>query len=55
MVKSSGDYNISLAAGADLDEIARLFRAYAAKSQVDLRFQKFEEELAELPCKYAKR
>lgn len=39
--------------GADLEDIADLFRAYAASLPVDLGYQGFEAELAGLPGKYA--
>jgi len=39
--------------GADLKDIAGLFRAYAAALPVDLGYQGFEAELAGLPGKYA--
>ncbi|MBW8745522.1 MAG: GNAT family N-acetyltransferase [Sphingomonas sp.] len=39
--------------GADLQDIADLFRAYAASLPVDLGYQGFEAELAGLPGKYA--
>ncbi len=38
---------------ADLAEVRRLFRAYAAFLGVDLGIQGFEEELAGLPGRYA--
>jgi ribosomal protein S18 acetylase RimI-like enzyme len=38
--------------GADLDEIRRLFRAYADSLGVDLSFQDFEREYAALPGEY---
>lgn len=38
---------------ADLDDAARLFRAYAAALPIDLGYQGFEAELAALPGKYA--
>lgn len=37
----------------DLDEVRRLFRAYAEGIGVDLGFQGFQAELAALPGKYA--
>lgn len=37
----------------DLHEIAALFRGYAASLPVDLGYQGFDDELAELPGKYA--
>lgn len=38
---------------ADLEDVAALFRAYAASLPVDLGYQGFEAELAGLPGKYA--
>src|ERR1700729_431792 len=37
---------------ADLDEIRKMLREYAAWLEVDLCFQNFEEELAALPGEY---
>jgi ribosomal protein S18 acetylase RimI-like enzyme len=39
---------------ADLDQVRRLFRAYAEWLQVDLSFQGFAQELATLPGAYAR-
>lgn len=47
------DFTIAPAGAADLDAIRTLFRAYAASLPVDLSYQGFEAELAELPGKYA--
>ncbi|WBY09490.1 GNAT family N-acetyltransferase [Sphingomonas sp. 7/4-4] len=41
------------ASDEDLHEIATLFRGYAASLPVDLGYQGFGDELAELPGKYA--
>jgi len=40
------------AARADLDEIRTMLREYAAWLEVDLCFQNFDQELAELPGEY---
>ncbi|MFC0388105.1 GNAT family N-acetyltransferase [Muricoccus vinaceus] len=42
-----------VATGADLADVAGLFRAYAASLGVDLGYQGFEEEVAGLPGRYA--
>lgn len=39
--------------GEQLDEIRKLFRAYSESLEIDLCFQNFEEELKDLPGKYA--
>ena len=44
---------VELDACASMDEIRRLFLEYAQAIQVDLCFQGFERELAELPGGYA--
>lgn len=38
---------------SDLDEIRTMLREYAAWLEIDLCFQNFEQELAELPGEYA--
>ncbi len=38
---------------ADIEHARRLFREYAAWLEIDLCFQNFEKELAELPGEYA--
>jgi carbonic anhydrase len=43
---------VEVTAGADLDEVRRLFGEYAAWIGVDLSFQGFARELAELPGEY---
>ena len=42
-----------IAAADDMDDVASLFRDYAAMLDVDLCFQGFEEELLKLPAPYA--
>ena len=37
----------------EVGQAAALFREYAASLEVDLCFQQFDEELAQLPGKYA--
>lgn len=44
---------IRQATAADLADVRRLFRDYAAWLAIDLSFQGFEQELAGLPGKYA--
>lgn len=46
-------FEIRPAAAADLADAARLFQAYAASLPVDLDYQDFAGELADLPGKYA--
>ncbi len=45
--------DLQVATGADIAEVQRLFREYAAWTGVDLSFQDFDRELAELPGDYA--
>jgi GNAT superfamily N-acetyltransferase len=44
---------IRAATMADLDEIRKMLREYAAWLEIDLCFQNFEEELAGLPGEYS--
>jgi len=46
-------YTIAAAQARDIGEIADLFRAYEAHIGVDLSYQRFADELATLPGKYA--
>jgi len=46
-------YRIASAASSDLDDVARLFREYAAHIGIDLSYQDFAGELSTLPGKYA--
>ena len=46
-------YRIARAGSGDLDDVARLFNAYAAHIGVDLSYQDFASEVAALPGKYA--
>jgi GNAT superfamily N-acetyltransferase len=47
-------FNIELVkTTADIEDIAVLFRAYAASLNIDLSYQAFGEELASLPGKYS--
>ena len=44
---------IQLNSVADIEQAREIFREYEASLEVDLCFQNFEKELAELPGKYA--
>jgi len=44
--------DVHLASDADIPDVQRLFREYAAWVGVDLSFQDFDRELAELPGDY---
>ena len=44
--------DVQVASDADMAEVRRLFREYAAWVRVDLSFQDFDRELAELPGDY---
>jgi ribosomal protein S18 acetylase RimI-like enzyme len=46
-------FTIERATDSDLADVARLFRDYAASLSVDLAYQDFESEVANLPGKYA--
>ena len=46
---------IVAATSADLDAVRRLFRDYEAEIGVDLCFQGFEQELANLPARMLRR
>ena len=50
---SQSRFQIARAGAGDLEDIARLFKAYAAYIGVDLSYQDFASELATLPGKYA--
>lgn len=53
MVQGSAVRIMPVHGGGDLDVVRRLWRAYADALGVDLAFQGFEAELAELPGRYA--
>lgn len=52
-MSAQAGYSIAPATSADLADVAHLYRAYAASLGVDLAYQEFETEVAELPGKYA--
>lgn len=50
---TQNSFHIEMAQTAtDIEAVARLFRAYAAALNVDLSYQNFEAELANLPGEY---
>ena len=46
------EFSLSPATFADLDDVRRLFRAYAQAIEIELDYQNFEAELDSLPGKY---
>ncbi|MCU0915032.1 MAG: GNAT family N-acetyltransferase [Planctomycetes bacterium] len=55
MTRASGEPQVRIAPATaeDLDTVRGLFRQYQASLPFDLCFQNFEQELAELPGRYA--
>jgi GNAT superfamily N-acetyltransferase len=51
--EAQASFAIAPATASDVDDVARLFREYAAHIGVDLAYQDFASELAALPGKYA--